>query len=176
MKKWMYLIFPGLGLGIFLLFYLSFSKEQAAAELAHKAEVAAIQAADDAKKKAAEEQARQDAITRQQQQQAEEEKRAADKQKKYDAETQTIQADIDKYSAEADKFTKETSDLEIQLDTLNKQKEQLNREDFDLLKQVEISQVNQKNAELEIQRTVDMIAQKADQSALTALPPPPPSS
>jgi hypothetical protein len=47
-------------------------------------------------------------------------------------------------------------------------------DDFELLKGVEAARVAQHNAEMEIQRMVTMIVNRADESTLTELPPPPP--
>jgi len=83
-------------------------------------------------------------------------------------------AAADDANAKATAYSKDSAALEIELDTLHKQKEQSNREDFDLLKQVELARVGLRAAEMENQRMVGMIAGKADDSFLTRMPPPPP--
>ncbi|MGH7995702.1 MAG: hypothetical protein ACREFX_05050 [Opitutaceae bacterium] len=180
MKKWMYVIFPGLGLVIFLIFYVSFSKEQAALQLRRDKEVAAQQARADAKKRAAEEKATAEALRREQQQQQDLARQKAASEKKWNDDTAAIRADIAKYSGEADAFAKKASNLDIELDALNRERDQESRKDFDLLKAVEQANVEQRDAELQIQRMVAMIAQRADQSVLTggnnALAQPLPSS
>jgi predicted nucleic acid-binding Zn-ribbon protein len=85
-----------------------------------------------------------------------------------------IQADTDKFNAEVEKYSNEVSELTIELDSLHKQKDALTREGFDFAKRVELAQVVRQNAELEIQRMVQMIANRADQSMMTKMPPPPP--
>jgi chromosome segregation ATPase len=68
------------------------------------------------------------------------------------------------------------SDLQHELDTLRSQRESESNHEFDLTKQLEVARIAQRNAELETQRMVDMIAARADRSSLTAMPPPPPPS
>jgi len=85
-----------------------------------------------------------------------------------------IKEDTDKSNATADEYAKKVSDLTIELDTLHKQKDALTREAFELDKQVELADVERRNAEMEIQRYDAMIADRADQSAMAKMPPPPP--
>lgn len=173
MKKWMYLIFPGIMLGIFLVFYLSSVKQWDAQEAA-KQEAAAKQKADDDKKKAdAEEAARIAAQKRQEEQKQEETKKAADREAKYQKQLGDFVAARDKANAQADIYNKQISELGVQLDSLHRQKEQDNQDDFDLLKKVELARVKQRDAELEIQRMVALIAQRASESAMANPPPAP---
>ncbi len=87
-----------------------------------------------------------------------------------------IKAETDRSNAEAEKYAKEVSELTIELDTLHKQKDDLTREGFDLAKKVELAAVARRNAELEIQRLVQMMAERADQSIMAKMPPPPKES
>ena len=174
MKKWMYLVVPGILLVAFLFLYKEEMTQVAAKEQARKDEVAREKADTDAKKKAAEEEARISADKRAKDQKEADEKAAAEKEAKWQAESKKIQDQTDQNTAEADRLSKEAAELEIQLDSLTQQKEKLNREDFDLLKQVELTRVAQQNADMEIQRKVEMIARRADESSLTAMPPAPP--
>jgi hypothetical protein len=65
--------------------------------------------------------------------------------------------------------------MTIELDNLNKQLDSLTRQNFDYLKKVQLAEVNRHDAEMDIQRMVDMIAERADQSSMTKMPPPPPA-
>jgi type IV secretory pathway VirB10-like protein len=174
MKKWMYIIFPGILLVIFLGLYFSSKKQTEEREAAKAAEAARIQQVEDAKKKEAEEQARLDAEKRQKEQEAETRRKEAEHLKKWQDDYNKVVADRDRYNAQADANNKKASELEIQLDQLRRDKEKDNRDDFDMLKQVEKARVHERNAELEIQRMVEMIARKAGDSTLTRMPPPPP--
>ena len=60
--------------------------------------------------------------------------------------------------------------MELQLSALRTEKEKLNREAFDFAKQVERGKVARRTAELEIQRTTEMIARRAAQSSLARPP------
>jgi len=174
MKKWMYVFGPGLMLAVFLFFYFASKAETDArlrAEKIHKEEVAREA---EAKKQAAEAKARADAEARNAERAAEETKAAKDKQDKYDNEMRRIKDDTDKANANAEAYAKQVSELTIELDSLRKQRDTITREGFDLAKRVELAEVTRRNAELEIQRMVEMISNRADQSTLTKMPPPPP--
>jgi hypothetical protein len=174
MKKWLYVIAPGAMLAVFLFFYMSSRAETKAREQAHNEEVAKQKADADEKKRIAEQTAKEDAERRNAEREAEEVKAAKAKQDKYDADMAAIQADTDKSNALADTYAKQVSDLTIELDTLNKQKDALSREGFELSKKIELAEVARHNAEMEVQRLVEMIADRADQTLMAKMPPPPP--
>jgi len=164
MKKWIYVVFPMAMLAVFLGFYLENKREWDAAEAARVLSEQKAKAAEDARKSAAEAAARIAAQKRADDQKREEAAKEQARRDKWDAETRAIQAVTDRANAEAEAAGKEAADLEIQIDTLRKQKEQLNRADFDLLKQVELARVQERIAELEVERMVRMIADRADQA------------
>jgi chromosome segregation ATPase len=174
MKKWMYVLGPGIMLAVFLFFYLTSKAEtdrKLAADKIHNAEV---QKEADEKKAIAEKKAQEDAERRNVERAEAEKKAAQDKQDKYDADMARIKADTDRYNALVDANAKQVSELSIELDSLHKQKDSLTREGFELAKRVELAEVSRRNAELEIQRMTTMISNRADQSMMTKMPPPPP--
>jgi chromosome segregation ATPase len=174
MKKWFYVLFPTLMIAVFLLFYMASRKETIAREVAQKEEAARTKAEADRKKAEAEATAQADAERRNIQRAADEAKAAKDKEDKYNTEMAKIKAETDRENASAEKFSKEVSELTIELDTLHKQKDDLTRESFELLKKIELQEVARRNAELEIQRYDEMIANRADESFMTKMPPAPP--
>jgi chromosome segregation ATPase len=174
MKKWFYVLFPTALLALFLVFYLSSVKETEAREEAHKVEMAKEKAEADAKKAAAEKTAMDDAERRNVERAAAEAKAAKDKEDKYNTEMARIKADTDKSNASAEKYAKEVSELTIELDNLNKDKDRLTREAFEMDKKIELQEVARHNAELELQRYTQMIADRADESIMAKMPPPPP--
>lgn len=139
-------------------------------------------AADDARKKAEEEaerlriekQAEQDAIERQKKRDEEERQKAAKKEQDYQDILRKLNDDITTYTTEADRLQKESNELELKISETRTNKENANRETFELSKLVELEKIRRRNAELEIQRMVDMVAQKLNASPLSAPPPPPP--
>jgi chromosome segregation ATPase len=173
MKKWFYVLFPSILLGIFVFFYLASKTETEAREKAHKEELAKQKADADQKKAAAEATARADAERRNAERAAEDAKTAKEKEEKYNTEMARIKADTDRSNATAGTYAKQVSDLTIELDNLHKQKDTLTRESFELAKKVETAEVARRNAELEIQRYNQMIADRADQSSMTKMPLPP---
>jgi hypothetical protein len=174
MKKWFYVLFPTVLLGIFIIFYLSSKAETEARELAQREEMAKEKADADQKKQIAEAKARDDAERRNIERAADEAKVAKDKEDKYNADMAKIKTDTDKSNATAATYAQKVSELTIELDTLHKQKDTLTRESFELDKQIELADVARRNAEMEIQRYDEMIANRADQSAMAKMPPPPP--
>ena len=180
MKKWMYLIFPTIMLVGFLVIYLSHKKAAEEKERARVVRVAAEKTDADAKKKIAEDKARQDAKKRQDERDAEEKKKEDDKASRQAADDKKVRDATTEYTAKAQSAEKDVKSLETELDRLRKEKDRLSRETFDMAKQVELSRIARRNAELEIQRMTDMIVKRAGDSSLTRppiiqMPPPVPA-
>ena len=174
MKKWMYLIFPGLMLAGFLAIYMSFSKDAELREKARAAEVDKKQKDDKQKKDEAEEKAKKDAIERQAVREADEAKKEADKAAKQAGDDKIVKDETAKLLAKGDAAQKEVSQHELTLDRLHKDKDKASREAFALAQQVELAHVAKRNAEIESQRLVEMISRRAADSSMTRLPLPPP--
>lgn len=174
MKKWMYLVFPGAMLGLFLVFFLSHTKEAEAREKVRLEALAQKIASDAAQKKADEDRARADAEKRATERAADDAKKEAERTAKQAAINKDVQDATDKAIAEAGAFQKAIDRLETELDQAHKQQDQLSRDTFDMEKQVELAKVARRVAELEIQRTVALVERKAQETYLTRLPPPPP--
>lgn len=178
MKKWLYLISPGAMLGVFLFFYFTHIKEaeehdrQVAIQTAEKKKI------DDARKAEIEEKARKDAEVRAAERAAKEAKADAEKLAKQAAEDKKVKDATDDYNAKADVLSKKAAELEITLNTLHSAKDKANRELLDYAKLVERAKVDKRSAELEIQRTTDMVAKRASDSSLARPPvvPTPPAS
>jgi len=175
MKKWLYVLAPVCMLAVFMFFYLSSRADAKAKEIAHQQQVDKDKADADEKKHIAEMKAREDAEKREADRAAADAKTAKDKQDKYDADMVRIKEDADKANALAETFSKQVSELTIEIDSLNKQKDTLTREGFEEAKKVELAEVGRRNAELEIQRLVQMISDRADQSMMAKMPPAPPA-
>lgn len=175
MKKWMYLIFPGIMLAGFLVFYLSHKKEAEEKERAAIAQAAAERAEADRKKKEAEAKAREDARKRQEEREAEERKKEEEKAAKQAKDDKMVRDQIAEFTAKADAAQKQLNSLEIELDRIRKEKDKVSRETFDLAKQVELARIARRNAELEIQRMTEMIIRRANDSSLVRPPPVPPA-
>ena len=174
MKKWMFLIFPGLMLAGFLVIYMSFSKEAELREKTRAAEMAKKEKDVADKKKMDEETAAKDARKRQADREADEAKKEADKAAKLAADDKIVKDETAKLLAKGDAAQKEVSQHELTLDRLHKEKDKASREAFDLAKNVELAHVARRNAEIESQRLVEMISRRAADSSMTRLPPPPP--
>lgn len=173
MKKWMYVIFPGVMLGLFLVVYFTHVEEAHAREQALIKKVADERAAEAEKKKQAEARAAEDAAKRAAEREAEDKKKEEDRRKKQEAADKDLRDRMAEASGRADKFSKEVNDLTVELDRLYKQREALIRESFEMAKQVEAARVAKRNAELQQQHLTRMIASRADTSAMAQVPPPP---
>ena len=174
MKKWFYVLAPSAMLGVFLFFYFASKAETEAREKAKQEEVAKAKAEADEKKHLAEVKAHEDAERRAAEQAADEAAKAKAKQDKYDTLMARIKEDTARANASSEKYAAEVSEKTILLEALRKQKDTLTRDSFELQKKIELSQVARRNAELDIQRTIEFIANHADQSAMTKMPPAPP--
>jgi hypothetical protein len=173
MKKWMYVIFPGSLLALFLVFFLSHKKDMEEREAARAVALQA-QLDETAKtKKINEEKAHVDAMKRAEDRAKEEADKAAKKAADLAAKDKAVEDATKNALVEGDKSAQEAARLEIDLDRLHKQKTQLSREAFELAQAVELAKVARRNAELDQQHTVEMVARKAAEGVLARLPPPP---
>ena len=173
MKKWMYLIFPGIGLGLFLVLYFAEVKKMEEKERVRAEEVSREKKADEERKAKLQQEANESAAKKAQERADELAKKEADKAAKWKAEGDKIQEETNKANAEAAASTKKIAELESQLTALHNQRDQANREYLDLIKAVELTKVDRRNAELEIQRMTKMIADKASDSSMARPPAPP---
>lgn len=168
-----YIIVPVVLLGVFLFFYNGALKEMAAKEVAKQEEAAKVKKAEDERRAEIEKKAAEDAKRRQAEREAEDRAKEQKKIKEYEDAMRQLKDEADKYLAEADKNQKDANALELQLNDLRSLKEKTNRETFELAKQVELAKIARRNAELEIQRMVDVVGQKVGASSFAAMPPPP---
>jgi hypothetical protein len=178
MKKWMFVIAPGLMLAGFVVLYFSHAEEMHKKQIAQKAKVEQERVAADEKKKVAETKAREDAKKRQEERDTEEKKKLDEKMARQAADDKKVRDQTTEYTAKADAAAKQVVALETELDRLRKEKDKTNREAFDLAKQVELARIARRNAELEIQRMTEMVSRRAAESSMTkppVLPPPPPA-
>ncbi len=174
MKKWMYLIFPGAMLAVFLVFFLAHEKESAQREADRKVAIAKKAADEKSKKDEAEKKAKDQALAQAKQRDDEERKKVEDRRAKQAAADKAVRDETNAFVAEGDKFQKEAAALEIELDRLHKEKDRIGREAFDMAKQVELGKVARRNAELDGARMTEMIARRASMSSMASPPPPPP--
>jgi hypothetical protein len=170
MKKWMFVLFPGIMLAIFLTFFLSHKKEMQERETARLATAARLQQETDAKKKADEAAEHRDAVKRSEERVVEEKRKADERAAKQAAADKEVTDATDKALADGDKAAQEARRLEMELENLRKTKNLLSREAFEVAQQNELAKVARRNAELEEQRTIEMIANRADNSLMSRPP------
>jgi colicin import membrane protein len=172
MKKWMYVIFPGIGLGLFLILYFAEVKKMDEKEAIKATEAAQAKKADDDRKAMLQQQANESAKKKAEERAAELAKKEADKAAKWKAEGDKIQEDTDKYKAEAAASAKKIADLEAQLAKLRDQRDQANREYLDTELAVEQGKIDRRTAEIETQLALQKLVRFAADSSLTKMPPP----
>jgi len=170
-----YFIVPALLMGGFIFLYRGATDEMKRKDDQHKAEVAAKVAADETHRIEVEKIAQADAAKRQAEREKEDQAKQAKKEKDYNDAMAKLKKETDGYSSEADKLAKESADLEIALVNARTLRDKTNRESFELSKQVELAKINRRSAELEIQRLIEMVGNKAGSSTLAAMPLPPPA-
>jgi colicin import membrane protein len=171
-KKWMYVIFPGTGLILFLFLYFAEVKKMDEKEAAHNAEVAQLKKADEDRKARLQQEAAESQVKKAKERADELARKEADKAAKWKAEGDKIQEETDKFLAEATDSSKKITELEAQLKALRDQREKANDEYIDLELSVEKAKIDRRSAEIEIQRTTQMVASRAEKSSLTAMPAP----
>lgn len=169
-----YVIFPTVLLIIFAVYYTQVAKpEMAAKEIAEQQRIAAQAAIDDANRKQIELKAQQDAL-RQQEERAQKDREKEEKLKRQQEDQDNqVRVETNRLLAESASLSKQIADLQKGIADLRNHREDLNREIFEDAAKVELAKIDRRNAELEIQRMYDIIAQKIDESFLVKAPPPP---
>jgi len=166
MKKWMYLIFPGVLLGVFLAFYFMDAKRVAERDRLHAVEVQRRNAEEAQKTAELKEKAEADAKKHADERAAELAKKEADKLARWNKAGKDIQDATDKSNTESNRHSIKIAGLEKDLENLRALREKTNREYLELLKKVELAKIDRRSAELDIQRTTEMIARRAAESSL----------
>lgn len=113
-----------------------------------------------AKKAEAERQAREDAERRTAERLAEEKKKEEEKAAKWEAASRQIAEETAAYKEQAAKTATEITALEAKLAALRQEKDAAARLVFQRAGAVEAARIKKRNAELEIQRLVEMVARK----------------
>jgi chromosome segregation ATPase len=168
-----YVIVPLVLCGLFAFVYIDHSKDMDVKK-AQIAEAKAKAEAEEAAKKAeAERKAKEDSDRRTAERLAEEKKKEDEKRAKWAAAGKEIQDDLDGYNAKIAQFTKQIAALETELKNVRADRAQTNKDAFELRRDVELAKVDRRNAELDIQRFTEMIARRANESALAKPPAPP---
>jgi hypothetical protein len=172
MKRF-YLIAPLLLLGAFG--YI-FWQDHAASKIREDAAIAQAkqQAQETADKKAADERAAREASERRAaEREAEEKKREDDRRAKWEADSALIAAETARYKLQVEKSTQEIAELEKKLTDLRAENKRRASESFEAALETERLQIKRRTTELEAQRIVHVIAQRA--IASQAIVPPVPS-
>jgi chromosome segregation ATPase len=171
-----YVILPVALLILFGGYYFKVAKpEMAAKVLADEKRIVDEREAEETKRKEIEAKAQDDARKAQAVRDEKERVRLAKAQQDKDEQDRKVLDETTKYEKEAEKLSKQIADLEIAITNLRNKREDMNREVLELAKKVELTKIDRRNAELEIQRMYDVVAQKVAASSLTQAPPPPPA-
>lgn len=143
-------------------------------DAAAKATVAAAEAArhaetEAAKKAEAERQAREDADRRSAERLAEEKRKEEEKREKWAKAGREISAETETYRAQVAKNTAEVKQLEAKLAAVRERKDAASRAEFAQAAEIERERVRKRNAELELQRLVEVVARKGAGTTLGAV-------
>ena len=166
MKKWLYFIAPIAAVGLFLFFYFSHVEGAKKAALEKKARIEAADKLELERKAALEARARADATKKAEDRAIEEAKKENDRITKWNDQGKKIQDETDESVKTASEHTAKIGALEKELASLRKQKEQGNRNYLEATRELELTRIARRNAELEIQRLTELMIRKADESAL----------
>ncbi|MBL9214868.1 MAG: hypothetical protein JNG83_05285 [Opitutaceae bacterium] len=168
-----YVIVPIVLLAVFGFFYNVASKEMKAKEDARIAAAAKLKKEEEDRKRVIEEKATADAKKRQDEREAADAAKEKKKQQDYEDALKKLRDETADYASQADRLNKEANGLELQISQGRTDRERLNRESLALAKEVELAKINRRNAELEIQRMIEMLSKKLNESSIAAAPPPP---
>jgi len=171
-----YVIFPAVLLIAFGLYYTQIAKpDMAEHDRIEAKKVADQQATDEARRKEIEAKAQADAQAQQRQREERDRQKQEKAQRDREEQDRSIAQETAKFVSLAASLSKQIADMEKSIADLRNKRETLTTEVFDAAAKVELAKIERRNAELEIQRMYDMVAQKVGDSFLTKLPPPPPA-
>jgi hypothetical protein len=169
-----YVIVPAVLLAVFAVLYTGARKEMEAKHQAQIEAKAKVDETDRIRKAEIDRRATEDAKRRQDEQAAANKAKEDKKQRDYDDAMKKLKDEANDYATQADKLAKEAADLEIQISQARTDKERLNRETLEFSKQIELAKINRRTAELEIQRMIEIVGRKLNESSIAIPPPPPP--
>lgn len=166
----LYIILPLVAMIVFAFVFSDFNKKYTIEQEAKKQAAAAEQAAREAEEAKLANQAAQEAIRRQEERvaKAEEDKRIA--REKQEAEDRELVANIERTKRSIDQVQKELNEAEMKLVQMRQDREKAEADAFALARDVELTRIARRNAELELQRAAEMMADRTESSALVVEP------
>lgn len=171
-----YVIIPVFFLIVFGVYYSQVAKPQMEAQVqAKEQQIQKEKDEEEAHRKEIETKAAEDARKAQAARDEKEKQRLDRLQRQKEEQDRLVRDETAKYENEAAKLSKDIAAMELQIADLRNKREATNRDVLELSKKVELAKIDRRNAELEIQRMYDMVAQKIDNSFLARMPPPPPA-
>jgi hypothetical protein len=170
-----YVLFPVFLMVVFGVYYTQVAKPAMSRKVeAEKQQAAAVAAADEARRLQIEAKAQEDARRVQEERTKKDREKAEKARREKDEQDAKVRDETLKLESDAAKYAKQITDLQAQIASLRAQKEVTNREVFEAAARVERAKIDRRNAELEIQRMYEIVAQKVVDSSMTKMPPPPP--
>jgi septal ring factor EnvC (AmiA/AmiB activator) len=167
-----YLIVPLILAAVFGFYYNSALNDMRAKEVANQLKAEKIKAEEKMRKDEVEAKATADAKKRQDERDASDREKQAKREADYTDGLKKLRDETADYADQAAKLSKQIAEIESQIAQTRTDKDKLTRETLELAKAVELAKINRRNAELEIQRMMDMVARKLNDSSIAAAPPP----
>jgi hypothetical protein len=164
-----YFIIPVVLLAGFIVVYRGAVHNMDVRQARMEAAAAAAKAADETHRKEIEAKAAADALKRQQENEATEKAKLEQREKAYGDAMAKLKSDTDGFNADGDRFAKEGAELELKLSEARQLREKTSQEIFEISKQVELAKISRRKSEIEIQRMVEMVGNRA--TTLAAMPP-----
>lgn len=156
-----YVIVPVVLIAIFGGIYWQHSRTAAADAAAKAVEVTRLKAEEEAKKEEAGRKAREDAAARAAARAAEEKRKEEEIQAKWESDSAKIAADTALYKEQAVALTRDLAVLEKERNEVRSSKKAVSDESFDLARKVELTRIAKRAAEMEVQRTTEILIRKA---------------
>ncbi len=165
-----YIIVPVVLMVAFLFFHSSEKQRILDAEAAKKIAKEAEETRQAKEKAELREKARIEAEKRDAERKAEEERKRLAKKKEFEDAIKAIEDDRDRFTADLNKYKQEAEDLNKELDALREKRQGVSRRLIEMNKEIAQAMIDRNNAEIEVHRYAEMVAQKANDSALTKVP------
>ena len=161
-----YLIIPLVLLAVFGGVYWQYSQQRATEDLVRAAMACAAKVAAQAQQDAVQRRALEEANQRTTVRLAEVQKKQEEQHARWAADTAQILAETARYRAQSDQLREELVTVEKQLNDARKTNAADSVQALALAREVELARIAKRNAELEVQRTTEILARRAAQTSL----------
>ena len=171
-----YIIVPCVLMAVFLVFELDFAKKRKEREAFVAAQLAAEKVEQEALRQQRQREAAEDTTRRNEERARREREREEAKRRDFEAMVAKAAADATAHAAIAEKLERDVAIAERELSDLRTGRDQMERDTFELAQRVERQRIERRSAEIDLQRTTQMVLARLLESPWAGGQTPPPGN